>query len=321
MVIAEWRRSCQEFKEMILEYQNQKKESQGREKSLGRARRGVKEEFLHDNKKGKKEVKKGRVVGQDSLLDIKKAKKPSYGGENSTNWEKKRETDISEENRVDQGREGNVVTITSGSRASEAAVLSVDCFVGIRGQDRREENICEEEGKDKNCDGDIVVAAEQVIEAAAVRVGNVTNVSRENKSGEDRDGNIVTLASPSKAAKVAIFSGDSVVGRGVYVKTVKKGEDKGKKRECGGNIVTIMSGNRVKDAAVLSGGKFIQEFKILVSQTYKTLEDQWQGYFFAGLQSNIQKQLPQQEPQDWIRDMQIALEIGEGSTMKNHTLY
>ncbi|WVZ10220.1 hypothetical protein V8G54_014750, partial [Vigna mungo] len=67
--------------------------------------------------------------------------------------------------------------------------------------------------------------------------------------------------------------------------------------------------------------KFIQEFKILVSQTYKTLEDQWQGYFFARLQSNVQNWLPQQEPQDWIRDMQIALEIGEGSAMKNHTLY
>ncbi|KOM48488.1 hypothetical protein LR48_Vigan07g219200 [Vigna angularis] len=36
-------------------------------------------------------------------------------------------------------------------------------WVGIRGQDRREENICEEEGNDKNCDGDIgVVGAEKV---------------------------------------------------------------------------------------------------------------------------------------------------------------
>ncbi|KOM58408.1 hypothetical protein LR48_Vigan11g144200 [Vigna angularis] len=83
--------------------------------------------------KGKKEGKMGAYFVKDSLLDIKKAKKSSYGGENSTNREKKRET--------------------------EAAVLSVDGFAGIRGQDKREENIREEEGNDENCDGDIGVVA------------------------------------------------------------------------------------------------------------------------------------------------------------------
>ncbi|KOM51366.1 hypothetical protein LR48_Vigan09g002500 [Vigna angularis] len=267
-VIAEWRRSFQELKEMILEYHNQERDSKGREKSLDRARRGGKEEFLHDIKKGKKEVKKCRVA---------------------------RETVIIKEDGVDQDREGNVVTITSGSRVSETATLSVDCFARIRGQDRREENICEQEGQDENCDGDIVcVVVEKVTEATAIRVDNVTNVGRENTSDEDHDGNVVTLASPSKIAKVVVFSGDNVVGRGVYVKTVKMGEDRGKKAECGGNIVTIMSGNRVVDATVLSGEKLIQECKILVSQTYKTPEDQWQGYFFVGLQSNVQIRLPQQ---------------------------
>ncbi|KOM56160.1 hypothetical protein LR48_Vigan10g205200 [Vigna angularis] len=82
------------------------------------------------------------------------------------------------------------------SRVSKAAVLSVDGFAAIRGQDRREENICENEGKDENCDGDIDVAVvEKVAEVVAVKVDNVTNVGRENTSGEAHDGNVVTLAS------------------------------------------------------------------------------------------------------------------------------
>ncbi|WVZ18434.1 hypothetical protein V8G54_005756 [Vigna mungo] len=121
-------------------------------------------------------------AGQDSLLDIKKTKKASDGGENSNNWEKERETYIS---------------------------------TGIRRQYRREENTCEGEGKDKNCDGDIVVVASE------------------------------------KVAKAVVFRGDNGVGCGVYVKTVKKGEDRGKKVEYGGNMVTIMAGNKVEDAAVL----------------------------------------------------------------------
>ncbi|XP_022643303.1 uncharacterized protein LOC111242777 [Vigna radiata var. radiata] len=271
--------------------------SKGREKSLDRARRGGKEEFLQDNKKGKKEVKKGRDAMKDSLQNIKKAKKfseegeylandkekkeeryphcsakwrttqeikemlqnikiqikdlarseksvmkgkkegkmgrdvvkgsmldiktankPSWKRENSTNGEKKRETNISEE--------GNVVTITLGSRMSEVVVLSVDGFAGIRGQDRRKGNICEEEGNDENCDGDIGVASvEKVAEFAAIIVDNVTNVGRENTLGEDQDGKVVTFASPSKVAKAVVFSKDRVVGCGMYVKTIKKGEE------------------------------------------------------------------------------------------------
>jgi len=59
----------------------------------------------------------------------------------------------------------------------------------------------------------------------------------------------------------------------------------------------------------------------LVSQANQTPEDQLQGYFFAGLQSNIQNRMPQQDPKDLIRDMQIALDVEEGSAMKNHTLW
>ncbi|KOM39915.1 hypothetical protein LR48_Vigan04g011300 [Vigna angularis] len=98
-----------------------------------------------------------------------------------------------------------------------------------------------------------------------------------------------------EVAEAAVSRRDSGVGCDVYDKTVKKGEDRGKKAEYGGNMVTMMAGNKVEDAAVLSGKK------IWLSQTYKTLEDQWQRYFFAGLQFNIQrKQLAQHDDDEGI---------------------
>ncbi|BAT98116.1 hypothetical protein LR48_Vigan181s002000 [Vigna angularis] len=258
----------------------------GDQDSVNRGKIGRREEFLQDVLKGKKEAKISMEAGQDSLLDIKKAKKPSYGGESSTNSEKKRET--------------------------EASVLSVDGFATIRGQERREENICGEEGNDENCDGDIdVTAAEKVAKVvftaaekvaktvvftAAEKVEKVVVFTAAEKIAKD-----VVFTAAQEVAKAVLSRGDSGVGFGVYVKTVKKGEDRGKKAEYGGNRVTMMAGNKVEDAAVLSGEKFIQEFKIWLSQTYKTAEDQWQRYFFAGLQYNIQrKQLLQHDDEDEI---------------------
>ncbi|KOM27283.1 hypothetical protein LR48_Vigan406s009300 [Vigna angularis] len=57
------------------------------------------------------------------------------------------------------------------------------------------------------------------------------DISEEEGGDQDCDGNVVTLASQNEVAKVAGFSGDSVVGLGEYVKTVKVGEDKGKKAD------------------------------------------------------------------------------------------
>ncbi|WVY96990.1 hypothetical protein V8G54_029141 [Vigna mungo] len=146
-------------------------------------------------------------VVQDNMLDIKKL---LDGGE----------TDNSAKEGVVQYCEGDIFTITSGSRGSETAVLSADCFARIRGQEKREEKICEEEGNDENGDGDIgVVVAEKIAKVVAVRVDNVTNFGRENAAGEDHDGEVVTLASPSKVAKVVVFSGDRVLSCGGNVKT------------------------------------------------------------------------------------------------------
>ncbi|WVY94106.1 hypothetical protein V8G54_033194 [Vigna mungo] len=144
----------------------------GDQDSVNRGKIGRREEFLQDVLKAKKE---GKIT-----------KKHSDGGENSNNWEKERETNISAEDEVDHDHEGVVVTITSGTRLSEVADLSVDCFAAIKGQDRREENRCEGEVKNENCDEDIVVVVEKVV-------------------------------------KVAIYRGDNGVGCGVYVKTVKEG--------------------------------------------------------------------------------------------------
>ncbi|WVZ26546.1 hypothetical protein V8G54_005090 [Vigna mungo] len=63
-------------------------------------------------------------------------------------------------------------------------------------------------------------------------------------------------------------------------------------------MMTIMAENKVEDATVWSSEKFIQKFKIWLSQSYKTLEDQWQGIFFAGLQYNIQRKQYAQHDDD-----------------------
>ncbi|WVY99279.1 hypothetical protein V8G54_025349 [Vigna mungo] len=94
------------------------------------------------------------------------------------------------------------------------------------------------------------VASEKGAKVAALRDDNLTKVDGENTLGEDCDGNVVTLASYSEVAKHADFSGESVLGLGVYVKTMEEGEDRGKKAENGGNMVTTTSENKVEDAAV-----------------------------------------------------------------------
>ncbi|WVY90651.1 hypothetical protein V8G54_036165 [Vigna mungo] len=77
-----------------------------------------------------------------------------------------------------------------------------------------------------------------------------TDMKREGDiSTEDKncDGDIVGIA-VQEVAKAFVSRGDSRVGYEVYVTTVKKGEDNGKKAEYGGNRVTIMARNKVEDA-------------------------------------------------------------------------
>ncbi|WVZ25651.1 hypothetical protein V8G54_004195 [Vigna mungo] len=99
------------------------------------------------------------------------------------------------------------------------------------------------------------VAAEKVVSVAAhgVAKSDVSGKERERDiSAEDKnyEGDIVGVAA-EEVEKAAESRGDSGGGCGVYVTTVKKGEDRGKKAEYGGNRVTIMVGNKVEDAAVL----------------------------------------------------------------------
>ncbi|KOM25506.1 hypothetical protein LR48_Vigan107s002500 [Vigna angularis] len=250
MSMAEWGRNMQEMQQETRELLrvlggrmwNQEKGLKGSPGSVNgdqdfvnRGKIGRREEFLQDVLKGKKEGKISMEARQDSLLDIKKAKKPSDGGENSNNWEKERETDISAKNRELEGKIGEKKVHVKGKAKTKTVMETL----------------------------------------------------------------LVLL--PKKWKKL-LFLGEIVgVGGGVQVKTMKEGEDRGKKAEYGGNMVTIMAGNKVEDAVVLSREKFIQEFKIWLSQTCKTPEDQWQGYFFAGLQYNIQrKQFAQHDDDEEI---------------------
>ncbi|WVZ15563.1 hypothetical protein V8G54_013129 [Vigna mungo] len=111
------------------------------------------------------------------------------------------------------------------------AVLSIDGFARIRGQDRREENICGEEGNAANgdedmdvtaanCDGDMSVTATGKVEKAV----DFTVADKVEKAV------IFTVAE-----KVAVFSGDSVVGCGMNVKTVKAGKKRSGGREYASN--------------------------------------------------------------------------------------
>ncbi|KOM34422.1 hypothetical protein LR48_Vigan02g057200 [Vigna angularis] len=114
--MAEWRINMQEWRRNMQEMQQETREllrvlggrTWNQEKGLkgspgavdgdqdyvNRGKIERREEFLPDVLKGKKEENIRMEAGQDSLLDIKKAKKPSYGGESSTNSEKKRETEV-----------------------------------------------------------------------------------------------------------------------------------------------------------------------------------------------------------------------------------
>ncbi|WVZ02191.1 hypothetical protein V8G54_022997 [Vigna mungo] len=101
-------------------------------------------------------------------------------------------------------------------RETRAAVLSVDGFARIRGEDRREENICGEEGNDENCDGDIgVTAAGKVAKAVVSTVAKkVAKAVVFNVAEKVAKAAVFT----EKVAKVVVFSGDSVVGGGVMSK-------------------------------------------------------------------------------------------------------
>ncbi|WVZ16627.1 hypothetical protein V8G54_009609, partial [Vigna mungo] len=105
-----------------------------------------------------------------------------------------------------------------------------------------------EDGVLQNYDGDIIgVFAQEVAKSAISQKEKERDISAEDKNC---DGDIVGV-SAQEVTKVVVSWGDSVVGCDVYVKTVKKGEDKGKKAEYGANRVTIMVGNKVEDATVL----------------------------------------------------------------------
>jgi len=158
----------------------------------------------------------GNVVTITSVSKVAEAAVSSVDTFEGVGREDRREEDINEEEGGDEDRDGNVVTITSESRVAEAVVLSVDSFVGFGGQDRKEE-----EGKD----GDIVAVASEskVAEAAPLSVDSL-NVGGEDTAGEDCDGNKIVE---------------------------EECEDRGKNEECGGNIVTVTSENRVADATGL----------------------------------------------------------------------
>ncbi|WVZ16441.1 hypothetical protein V8G54_009423 [Vigna mungo] len=107
-------------------------------------------------------------------------------------------------------------------RETEAAVLSVDGFARIRGQERREENICGEEGNDENCDGDMGVTAigkvaKVVIFTIAEKVAKAVVFTIAEKVAK-----AVVFTAVEKVAKVVVFTTAEKVAKSVVFTAAEK---------------------------------------------------------------------------------------------------
>ncbi|BAT75712.1 hypothetical protein VIGAN_01362400 [Vigna angularis var. angularis] len=294
MGMAEWRRDIQEIKEMLQEIKIHIMGSERSEKAIMRGKKdGSEEELEEDRGKGqqnwRQRVELPRFEGLDPLGWISQVEK-FFDTQNITEKERLRLAyNCMEGGTIYWFRAWKNKTKNLSWKGLKEALI-----IGFGERDRGFvfEKLGQTAKITEAADEKVVgVATQGVAKAALSGKERERDISAEDKNC---DGGIVCVAA-QEVAEAAVSRRDSGVGCDVYDKTVKKGEDRGKKAEYGGNRATMMAGNKVEDAAVLSGEK------IWLSQTYKTLEDQWQRYFFAGLQFNIQrKQLAQHDDDEGI---------------------
>lgn len=57
--------------------------------------------------------------------------------------------------------------------------------------------------------------------------------------------------------------------------------------------------------------EYIQEFEMLVAQATRVTEDQLLGYFFAGLQGNVRRQIRPDNPRDLLTATEVARDVEE----------
>ncbi|WVZ02478.1 hypothetical protein V8G54_023284 [Vigna mungo] len=269
MNMAEYRRNMQEIREMLQEIKIHIKDLGRSEESIMKGQKeGSDEEEMEEDKgeqNWRQRVELARFEGLDPLGWISQAEKffdtqnikekerlrrhnlLVQGWKNKTknlSWKGLKEALIMGFGGRDRG------SVFEKKRETEAAaVLSVDGFARIRGQDRREENIRGEEGNAANGDGDMgVTAAGKVEKATDFTAANcdgdmgVTAAGKVEKAADFTAADKVEKAVVSTAAekvvaaeKVAVFSEDSVVGCGVNVKTVKTGKKRSGGRENASN--------------------------------------------------------------------------------------
>ncbi|RDX62607.1 Serine/threonine-protein kinase ATM, partial [Mucuna pruriens] len=153
----------------------------------------------------------------------------------------------------------------SDGRVAEGAILSVDSFFGIGGEERRNEGESIEEVKDEDCGGNVanIGPENRVAEAATLSVDDLVGLGgEEERKTQDCEGNTVTVTFQSSVAEATILSVDGSIGfGGEGGGDGRKGEEKEKDEDCDGKILTIAtSESRVVEAAVSSvdslvGGK------------------------------------------------------------------
>ncbi|KOM41003.1 hypothetical protein LR48_Vigan04g120100 [Vigna angularis] len=166
-----------------------------------------------------------------------------------------------------EGRDNTLERRTSESKMSmaewrrnmqEMREMLQEIKIHIKGLEKSEKFVMkgQKEGSEEELEEDRGVteaAAEKVAEVSAARVDRVTKVGRENTSGEDHDGKVVTLVSPSKVAKVVVGSGDRVGKRGPAARyQERKGENSSNWEQKGEDAIDNNGARKGEETPVFS---------------------------------------------------------------------
>ncbi|WVZ17171.1 hypothetical protein V8G54_010153 [Vigna mungo] len=294
------------------------------------------------------EVKMGMTVEKNSLQGIKKAKKPLGGGENSINWEQKREEDTINNNGTREGEEEPLFLLVEGGMTPKVKQQGQQMFLkfktlkdqqgytqqsitwkkmwsmGPRPSNKNPRTFLRKIFSKALCRSCWAENASPFLKSVGVenRKPLVEDYIQEFEVGNNNRGEFCYAIDvlPSNNTQHDGLLDMHILYIHIDIGILDEGGFDFLELIVSGNARRVLLESLATVTWIGSGEKFIQECRILVSQADKTLEDQWQGYFFVGLQSNIHNWLPQQDLKDLIRDMKIVLVVEERPAMKNDTL-
>ncbi|KOM38440.1 hypothetical protein LR48_Vigan03g182200 [Vigna angularis] len=197
MSMAEWRRNMQEMREMLQEIKIHIKGLERSEKSVMKGQtKGLEEELEEDRdeQNWRQRVELPRFEGMDPLGWISQVEK-FFDTQNVTEKERLRLAyNCMEGGTIYWFRAWKNKTKNLSWKGLKEAL--------IRGFGERDGGSVFE--KLAQTAGVTEAAAEKVAEVSTARVDSVTKVGRENTSGEDHDGKVVTLVSQVKLQKLLL---------------------------------------------------------------------------------------------------------------------